>query len=230
MSAQRIVVYGPPGPFVEKVLLGLAFKGLRGAEVVEPQSPEDFRRWNPETGLLPVMDFAGTRVIDSSGILDWLDARFPEPPLVARDPWIARQQRRLETWIGETFYFYWVRFLRARLAALEGPPPTPDQYAEQAEGGELARLGIAGRVEELLGARTGPDDLGPEFGRRLADLAGLLGERPFFYADRPSRADLTAVAFLRSLESGSVPGGPALLAAQPRLRELLERVRAALGA
>ena len=51
MSGHEIVVYGPPGsPFVEKVLLGLAFKGLRDAKVVAPASAEDFRRWNPERG------------------------------------------------------------------------------------------------------------------------------------------------------------------------------------
>jgi glutathione S-transferase len=59
-------------------------------EIVEPSGLEDFQRWNPETGLLPVIDVDGTRVADSSKILDWLDAHFPEPPLLARDPRSAR--------------------------------------------------------------------------------------------------------------------------------------------
>jgi glutathione S-transferase len=225
VSEGKIVVYGPPGsPFVEKVFLGLAFKGFRDAELVAPQSADDYRRWNPETGLLPLMDFAGTRVPDSSRILDFLDARFPDPPLLARDAWVARQQRQLESWIGETFFFYWVRWLRASVApALSNEPGMP-------RSSELARLGILGRIAELMAdppERAG--DMGPEFERRLDDLVGFLGARSFFYADRPSRADLTAAAFLRSLEAGSVPGGPRLLERRPALTALLGRVRAAVG-
>jgi len=225
VSERKIVVYGPPGsPFVEKVFLGLAFKGFKDAELMAPQSAEDYRRWNPETGLLPLMDFEGTRVPDSGGILDWLDARFPDPPLVARDSWIARQQRQLESWIGETFFFYWVRWLRASVApALSTEPGLPPSS-------ELARLGILGRIAELMAdppERAG--DMGPEFERRLDDLVGFLGARPFFHADRPSRADLTAAAFLGSLEAGSVPGGPRLLRERPALAALRARVREATG-
>jgi glutathione S-transferase len=222
VSGHEIVVYGPPGsPFVEKVVMGLAFKGLRDAKVVAPESAEDFRRWNPETGMLPVMDFDGARVVDSSGILDWLDARFPEPPLVARDPWTARQQRQLESWISESFYFYWVRWLRAHVVPREVDP---------SKSGDLERLGILGRMAEVLANTPSlPGDLGPEFVRRLDDLVGFLGARPFFHADRPSRADLTATAFLASLEAGSVPAGPRLLAERPSLVALMARVREVTG-
>lgn len=222
MSGHEIVVYGPPGsPFVEKVVMGLAFKGLRDAKVVAPESAEDFRRWNPETGMLPVMDFDGERVPDSSGILDWLEARFPEPPLVARDPWTARQQRQLESWISESFYFYWVRWLRAHVVPREVDP---------SKSGDLERLGILGRMADVIANTPSlPGDLGPEFVRRLDDLVGFLGARPFFHADRPSRADLTATAFLASLEAGSVPAGPQLLAARPSLVALMARVREVTG-
>src|SRR5690606_15876482 len=155
----------------------------------------------------PVMEFDGARVPDSSGILDFLDARFPEPPLVARHPWVARQQRPLESWLGESFFFYWVRWLRANVAPRDVDP---------SKSTELQRMGILGRIGELLA--SGPSllgDLGPEFQRRLDDLVGFLGARPFFHADRPSRADLTAAAFLASLEAGTVPGGKHMLAAGP---------------
>ena len=219
---RQIVVYGPPGsPFVEKVMLGFAFKGLPEPQVEAPQSVEDFRRWNPETGMLPVMEFDGARVPDSSGILDFLDARFPEPPLVARDPWVARQQRQLESWIGESFFFYWVRWLRANVAPKDVDP---------SKSTELQRMGILGRIGELLASGPSlPGDLGPEFQRRLDDLVGFLGARPFFHADRPSRADLTAAAFLASLEAGTVPGGKHMLAARPSLVALLGRVREVTG-
>lgn len=220
MSEHSIVVYGPPAsPFVEKVLLGLAFKGLPEAKVMAPASADDFRRWNPQSGLLPVMDFDGERVPDSSGILDWLDAHFPEPPLLARDPWLARQQRQLEAWISETFYYYWLRWLRSNVAP---------EAVDATRSGDLERLGVLGRMTEILrNTPSLPGALGPEFVRRLDDLVAFLGARPFFHAERPSRADLTAVAFLGSLEAGSVPDGPRLLAARPTLVGLMARVREA---
>ena len=95
---------------------------------------------------------------------------------------------------------------------------------------ELAELGILGRVSEILAdPPAGGGEMGPDFERRLDDLVAFLGARPFFYADRPSRADLTAAAFLASLEARSVPGGPRLLRSRPELVRLLERVRAAFG-
>jgi glutathione S-transferase len=235
VSDPKIVVYGPSrSPFIGKVVHGLAYKGFRDPELIEPTGPEDFRRLNPATGMLPVMDFDGVRVPDSSGILDWLDERYPDPPLVSRDAWIARQQRRLESWIGETFYYYWVRWLRKVIIDSTPPASSPDDPRAPDPGlvrrGELARLGILGRVGEILehGGQARGGGLGPEFQRRLDDMVSFLGDRPFFHADRPSRADLTALAFLESLENDAVPGGKGLVAARPRLVALVERVRSEL--
>jgi glutathione S-transferase len=230
-ATPEVTIYGPAqAPFVVKVGLALRMKKLV-YQVVEPAGAEDFKRWNPETGLLPVIDVDGTRIADSSKILDWLDAHYPEPPLLARDPRTARAQRALEQWTGETFYYYWLRWLRA-IFDLPEVAELPKTGASPMIG-ELARLGVLSRVREAIAERSGDVDLGHldhEFERRLDDLIGFLGTRPFFHADRPSRADLTVVAFLRSLESGHIPGGPRMLAARPALRALMDRVDAEIGA
>jgi glutathione S-transferase len=219
-AAPKIVVYGPRrAPFTEKIALALGFKGL-DAEWVEPAGPEDYRRWSPETGLLPAMDYDGTRTSDSSAILDWIEQRHPKPPLLSHEPRTARMQRSLEAWVGETFYDYWIRWVRAVAAASDSSQRTPAR-----EGGELARLGILGRLRNAhleLGARAEPRL--PDFARRLDDLERFLGDRPFFYAWRVSRADMTAVAFLRSLESGAIPDGERMLARRPTLVALMSRV------
>ena len=208
-----VVVYGPrPNPYVDKVLRGLALKKLEH-RLVEPAGPEDYRRWSPETGLLPVADLAGRRVSDSARILDALDERWPEPPLVSPETKAASSQRSLESWASETFYFYWERWLRLRVAALE------DARSERVQGA-LARFGILRRgAPDAGGARYAA-----EYAQRLADLANFLGARPFFYADRPSRADLAVYAFLNHASIGSVPEAAAALDAQPNLVEWLRRV------
>lgn len=225
-DAPRIVVYGPAAaPFVAKVKLALSMKGL-AYENIEPSGAEDFRRWSPETGLLPVMQIGATHVADSERILDWLDEHHPEPPLVARDPRTARAQCALEHWTGETFYYYWLRWLRA-LFDVPGLADHPTS-GTSSQIGELARLGILSRVHERMAERKAEVallSLDKEFEHRLDDLIGFLGSRPFFYADRPSRADLTVIAFLRSLEDGHIPGGRRMLAERPALLALGERVR-----
>lgn len=208
-AAPEITVYGPPqAPFTDKVRRALTLKKLEH-RLVEPQGPEDYRRWNPETGLLPVADIDGVRVADSARILDVLDERYPEPPLAADDPKIAESQRRLEIWAEQTFFFYWDRFLR--------------DAGEQAGGsGALARFGVLGPGQRA--ARDARARYATEFEQRLADLANFLGSRPFFYADRIGRADIAVASFLEILRSGIVPGGDEILARHPTLLDLQLRV------
>lgn len=219
----KIIVYGPgQAPFVTKVGMALRVKGL-AFELVEPSGPDDFKRWSPETGLLPVLDADGTRIAHSERIIDWLDEHHPEPLLVARDPRIARAQRSLEHWTGETFYYYWLRWLRALF-------DLPELESVLTEGtsapiGDLARLGILSRVREAAAGRgVELAEYDKEFEHRLDDLVGFLGSRPFFYAERLSRADLTVAAFLRSVSSGYIPGGRRMVGQRPALQSLMERV------
>ncbi|MGH7286637.1 MAG: glutathione S-transferase N-terminal domain-containing protein, partial [Myxococcota bacterium] len=69
-SAPRITLYGPAAtPYTIKVVRALHWKRVSfGLE--EPKQPEDFKRWSPQNGLLPVIDLDGTRVQDSVAILD----------------------------------------------------------------------------------------------------------------------------------------------------------------
>lgn len=68
-----------------RVLLGLAFKGLKAE--INPLSlsgnehkTEPFISLNPR-GTVPVMESEGVVIRDSIAILAWLDRRFPETPL-----------------------------------------------------------------------------------------------------------------------------------------------------
>lgn len=227
MAAPRIVLYGPRGlPLVEKAGRGLRVKRL-AFELVEPASPEDYRRISPDTGLLPVLEIDGLRVPDSSAILDLLDRRFPEPPLLAADPRIAREQRRLESWMDETFAFYMLRWIHSRVGA-SAPPRTP------AGGFPLVSMSRLGLIDSE--ARLRPDVFdagaggpGPEFERRIDDLEQLLGARRYFFAERISRADLAVCGSLSAMFRGVFAGSRELLAARPRLHSHVERVLAETG-
>ena len=73
-----------------RVRIALALKGvdydrvevnlLEGA-----QRDPDYRSLNPQ-GLVPMLEGDGHRIVQSLAIIDWLEARHPDPPLLPADP------------------------------------------------------------------------------------------------------------------------------------------------
>ncbi|HSG01907.1 MAG TPA: glutathione S-transferase family protein [Vicinamibacterales bacterium] len=214
-------------PFVEKVVRALALKDMHFT-LVEPKSPADFKRWNPQTGKMPVLELDGERVWDSTRILARLDALRPDRPLYDPDPAVAARQRFLEDWSDESLYWY-VMGLRwnetnaaASAAQVAASLPVPAvvrtairpilhwQIGGQAKAQGLQRLPLTVLVEEL--------------GRRFDELLVWLGDRPFLFAERPSGADLAIFGQLSTLRSGPTPQGAALVDARPALGAWMSRV------
>lgn len=76
-----------PSPYARKVRIALSEKGLAFELVTEVPWNQDATapRYNP-LGKLPVLILDdGSTVFESHYILEWLEARHPEPPLVPRD-------------------------------------------------------------------------------------------------------------------------------------------------
>jgi glutathione S-transferase len=221
MSTQITLFGSALTPYTIKVERALVWKGLPFT-LEEPKSAEDYRRWSPKNGLLPVIEMDGTRVQDSAAILDLLEERCPEPALLAPDPKLAREQRRLEQWVGETFFFHLLRWVRSRVG--DGPEPRAGEAL-----GPMMRLGLIGpngklREEVFDAGRGGP---GPDFEGALVELDKLLGARPFYFAEHLSRADLAVFAALHGLVHDRYPGGSALLRGHLALWRHGERVDAA---
>ncbi|HKJ23969.1 MAG TPA: glutathione S-transferase family protein [Myxococcota bacterium] len=223
-----IVLYGPAiAPYTEKVVRALGLKKLP-FELVEPRSPEDYKRWSPETGLLPVIDIDGERVADSTQILYALDERWPEPPLLSRDPSVAARQRRLEDWVDESFFWYWNQWRRmreeqadyaARRAEWRFSWFQPRSWFESLREPSGAPAPDPGRERFLIA----------ELDKRMEDLVGWLSIRPYFYADEPSMADLSVYAMLLRVRGGTFDGAGDLLADRPSLVAFMDRVEGATG-
>lgn len=227
----KVTVYGTRlSPFVEKVVRGLQLKVV-GFELVEPKSPTDLRKWNPQTGKMPVVDFDGEKVFDSTLILRRLDQLVPRPPLLADDPVAAAAQRQLEDWADESLYWYVMAFLwtprnsgatakrnLSFMPAFLRPLIVP--LMRRQIGGMLRAQGMGRLPEPVLGA---------EFGARLDDLLRMLGDRPYFYDTRPSVADLAVYGQLHSASSESAPETRRALAERPRLSDYMKRVEQATG-
>lgn len=227
-----ITLYGPAqAPFTEKVRRGLIYKGY-SFELVEPESPEDYLRWSPKTGMLPALHIDGEIVPDSTDILLRLDLERPEPPLLARDPTTAAQQRQLEDWADESFLFYYMKYRRLVMGVDSAIPTREEQAARAARearesSGALRRLGAWLRAG---GTWERPHTtILREVGYRMNDLVNFLGARPFFYADRLSMADLGVYSMLAIMRADAIPGAARLLAERPSLVALMGRVEERTG-
>jgi glutathione S-transferase len=223
-GGRKITLYGPARiPFTEKVRRALLYKGLE-FDLMEPSSPEDYRRWNPKTGLLPVLEIDGESYPDSTEILFKLDEFFPDPPLLASDARISGQQRQLEDWADENLLWYFNKWLRSKA----------DAEATEADPGGLIRRHASLR-RFLAWLRAGGTWERPEtailrgIADRLDDLINFLGARPFFYANRVSMADLGVYAMLYSMSLETIPGSKKLLTDRAPLVEFMRRVEAETG-
>lgn len=65
----------------------------------ESHLTSEYRAVNPQQ-LVPALEFEGKTLIQSPAILEWLDERWPEPPLLPRDPYDRAHVRALAAMIG----------------------------------------------------------------------------------------------------------------------------------
>jgi glutathione S-transferase len=96
--------------FTWKVRIALAEKGLEYETVVVPFSrrtwyvkPSELLAMNPK-GQVPVLVDGDLTVYDSTIILEYLEDRWPEPPLYPRDPAARARCRQLEAAADEIFF------------------------------------------------------------------------------------------------------------------------------
>jgi glutathione S-transferase len=216
-SQPKIALYGDRRvPYTEKCRRALLLKRLE-FELHQPSSPEDVRRWSPETGLLPVMTVDGELISDSTNILLRLDQLRRDPPLVSPEPLEAAKQRHLEDWTDESFLWYYQQWLR-----IAEPQTTPAAPARP-----LRHLGRWLRTPKH--DAWSRSELIRELAARMDDLVNLLGTRPFFHAERISMADLTVYGMLATLSGDAIHGSAALIASRSPLLEFMRRVEAATG-
>lgn len=176
---------------------GLEFERVRIDVMKGEQNRPEFRRLNPH-GKVPVLIDGDAVIYESSVINEYLEERFPEPPLLPRDPLGRARVRML------VHYFETVFAPNAGVFILESLLKTPEQHdaAKMRTCRELlaAHFGFLeetiGTQEYLAGAFSLADasytpavsamarcrfDLAPRFPRLVDWLARVQG-RPSFAA------------------------------------------------
>jgi glutathione S-transferase len=165
-----------PSPRRARILLaekGIAHETVQVDLRAREQLGEAFRRVNPQCTVPALRTEEGAVLTDNAGIAAYLEARYPEPPLLGVNP---LDKAEIASWNWRVEF---EGFLAIAEALRNGSPamanralPGPVDYAQIPE---LAQRGVA-RVQ-----------------RFFADLDQRLAGREFVATERFSIADITAV-------------------------------------
>jgi glutathione S-transferase len=199
----------PLSPFCRKVRLSLAEKKLE-VELVEERYWEqdpDFLRRNP-AGKVPVLRMDGRMMAESGPICEYVEERFPDPPLLPKTPDGRYEVRRLVNWFDDKFHH------------------------------EVTSKLLYERVNKKVAKQGYPDSANVKAGSKAIkfhiDYMGwLLDQRRWLAGDALSLADFAAAAHLSALDyisdvdwnrSQNVKDWYAKIKSRPAFRSLLADV------
>lgn len=214
-------------PYADKVRRALRLKGL-AFEVVEVKVSKRnaFRHVSP-TGKFPVLVHDGQPIVDSSDILRYLDATFPDPRLAPDHPRDAALATILEDWADESLYFYDL--------AMRPWPHNRQWFVDDLLAHEtgafrllLGRMipGAIGKVAATQGlGRKAPEVVTQDLAHLYDALEAWLEGADWLAGPRLSTADLSVRAMLNVLDR--TREGAALRAGRSRLDAWCRRVDAA---
>jgi glutathione S-transferase len=151
----------PLSHFASRCRIALREKGLTDVEIVRPPgdgpASAEYRRVNP-LGKVPALDVGGRVIVESEVINEYLEDRFPEPPLLPRD---AEGRARART-LSRFHDLYLEPAVHPLFFQLD--PKTRDPQVVATQLPETAT-----RLDQLEALLVGPWAAGPAF--TLADCA-----------------------------------------------------------
>ena len=198
-------------PFVWATKFAIRHKGF-DLDIVDGGFTGIAERTGGKTERLPAIVDDGTWVLDSWGIVEYLDATYPDRPLLIPHESVAVMTRALDAWFWGTAVGPWMRSYCAdyRDVCLEHDKEYITKSREVMLGAKLEDL-QAGREDRLCAISASLEPL------RLA-----LREHKFLGGDTPNYADYRIIGGFLWL--ASLAQTPALAEDDP-LRGWIERVR-----
>lgn len=184
-------------PFCNKTRRCLSYKGLKYE--VRDYNGLEARKAAALTpvGKLPVLDYDGERIQDSSRIAAFLDRRHPDKPLYPRDPQALAKARIWEDWAGQSLYFYEIYFRMLDPVSLERGldlickgRPAWERMVMRA----VFRRRYPKKLAQQGLARQPRAEVERQFFGLLGDLDTLLSDRPWLADAAVSIADLSVSA------------------------------------
>lgn len=219
-------------PFALKVARILRFKRL--AFQVEEVSWAVRAERLPElaaSNKLPVLEYDGERIEDSTDIACFLEAKHPEPPLWPADPLQRARCDVLEDWADEVLYWYGIYEQRRISVSKDSDEAYFADFPEPAR--TLAVERLRGEVEKNLNrqgiGRYPVDKVKSDIRRGLDALCAFLGADDYVAGPALSLADLALCGQFERRLAGTNPWLAEQVRARPALSAWLQRVLAATG-
>lgn len=137
-------------------LKGVAYEAVPIDLLEGDQRSEEYRDRNPQ-GLIPLLEVDGLRLTQSLAIIDYLDATWPDPPLVSDDPAVRSRQLAMALLIAADIHpinnLRVLKYLRTTLGADQ--PAVDDWYRHWIVEGFRALEAMADPLQPFL-AGEGP--------------------------------------------------------------------------
>lgn len=189
-------------PFCNKTRRCLSYKGLQYTTVNYNGLLARKAASLTPAGKLPVVDYDGQRLQDSSHIARFLDERHPQKPLYPKDRATLAKARIWEDWAGASLYFHEIYFRMLDPVSLErgldlicaGRPRW-----ERAVLKFVFKRRYPAKLKQQGLARLSRDEVERQFFALLGDLDALLAGRQWLAGDALSIADLSVVCQIDEL-------------------------------
>ncbi len=175
-------------------------------------------------GKLPVLDFDGERIQDSSRIVSFLESRAPHAPLFPKDPAQRALAMVLEDWADESLYWY-------EVALRMGDPAVLPKAAELLSTGRPAwERWVFGAILKIMMPKKmkaqgighlSPQQVQDQLFDHLGSIEAMLSAGPWLVGQTKSIADIAVSAQIDEIVRTS-PLAPRVLA-YVRTKDWLER-------
>lgn len=193
-------------PFCGKVRRLLRHKGL----------PFQIREYNgfrvlsagrlSPAGKLPVLEYDGQLIQDSSRIAAFIEERHPEPPLIPKSGRDAHLAHVFEDWADESLYWYEVYFRFMWAEAADKAFSVIQQGRPAFEKKLIVASAIPMMRQKLRAQGIGKydaDTVTRQFFEHVDHLEGLLAENEWLVGERCTLADIAVVSQLAEVKRTS---------------------------
>lgn len=189
-------------PFCNKTRRCLSYKGLAYETVNYNGLMARKAASLSPVGKLPVLDYDGERIQDSSRIAEFLDRRHPDKLLFPKDPQVLAAARIWDDWASQSLYFHEIYFRMLDPVSLErgldlickGRPRWERLLLKAVFKRRYPR-----KLREQGLGRLPREEVETQFFSLMGDLETLLSQRRFLAGDALSIADLGVLAQLDEL-------------------------------
>ena len=214
-------------PFCDKIRRVLNVKHVPYVthEVGLIEGQTSYRKLNPAGKVPALADDTGRIVCDSTDIAYYLEERFPDPPLVPREPRERACVHVLEDWADESLFFL---EMRLRLGTAQSRARTFEKLLvrEHALVKALApwvgSLAVKGQMKAQGIGRKSDAQISTELRRHLDALAALLSGREYLVAAGLTLADIAVYAQLFAMRDSTE--GAAEITKRPDIVTFMDRV------